>query len=552
MALDAVILSAQGAMDRLARWARLRHSPGGRPRRFLIVQIDGLSRAVLERAMAARGMPGLSRLVAAGRLRMRPLSVGLPSSTPAFQAALMYGVRPDIPGFHWYDRRERQDVYFPRPSVADLVEERHARGRRGIMAGGACYGCMFTGGAEDSLWTMAKLLRPTRAGLAILRVPLSAVLLGWIALKCCALTTVELTRAGLRLVADPVGRGPRALRWLLLKIGLSIWARELFTLAASADLYRGAPAVYVNYLEYDVFAHTFGPAHPLAVRALRRVDRSIVQLARICRRLPEWRYDLYVLSDHGQAATRPFARVSGGASVRDVVLAVLGERSGAAARGPARDPARLRTQLASYRWARSHGLLQRFLAYLERDFSRWLRLHDGPDSRSGVHVVAAGPNAFVYFTDSAEPLAAEEIERRHPGAAAALSCHPGIGLVLARSADGPVCWHRGERVVLDAASRGGPFADREDREVVVTGLRELMDMPSAGDLVLYGIGAAVGDVSFLDERGAHAGPSPAELQTFIFHPPSVALPAPPLTHPVQLYPHFAAYGEPAAGPATPR
>ena len=179
--------------------------------------------------MAARRMPGLARLVAAGRLRMRPLSVGLPSSTPAFQAALMYGVRPDIPGFHWYDKRARQDVYFPRPGVADLVEERHARGRRGIMQGGASYGCMFTGGAEDSLWTMAKLLHPTRAGLAILRVPLSTVLLGWVVLKCCALTAVELTHACLRLLADPVGRGPRALRWLLIKVGLSIWARELFT-----------------------------------------------------------------------------------------------------------------------------------------------------------------------------------------------------------------------------------------------------------------------------------------------------------------------------------
>lgn len=66
-------------------------------------------------------------------------------------------------------------------------------------------------------------------------------------------------------------------------------------------------------------------------------------------------------------------------------------------------------------------------------------------------------------------------------------------------------------------------------------------MPSAGDLVLYGIGAPAGDVSFLDERGAHAGPSPSELDTFILHPPTVTLPDAPLTHPVQLYQHFAAY-----------
>jgi len=75
----------------------------------------------------------------------------------------------------------------------------------------------------------------------------------------------------------------------------------------------------------------------------------------------------------------------------------------------------------------------------------------------------------------------------------------------------------------------------------VSGLREMRAMPGAGDLVLYGTGAPGGDVSFLDERGAHARPSPAEPHTFILHSPTVTLPETPLTHPVQLYVHFAAY-----------
>lgn len=181
--LDDLVLRFQARLDRLARWARLRLPVGDGGRRFLIVQIDGLSRRTLDRALQAGRVPALARMLAAGRLTRRELSVGLPSSTPAFQAALMYGVRPDIPGFHWYDKRERVDRYFPRPGVADLVEERHARGRRGIMEGGACYGCMFTGGAADSLWTMSRLLRPTRAGWALVRAPLSAVLLAWVVLK---------------------------------------------------------------------------------------------------------------------------------------------------------------------------------------------------------------------------------------------------------------------------------------------------------------------------------------------------------------------------------
>jgi hypothetical protein len=548
MALDGLVLSLQRGVDRVCRWVRLRPAPDAGRRRFLIVQVDGLSREVLERTLEAGRLPGIGRLLAHGRLRMCPMSVGIPSSTPFFQAAMMYGVRPDIPGFHWYDKRLGQDRYFPRPGVAALVEDRHARGRRGIMEGGSAYGCVFTGGALDSLWTLSRLLRPTRAGAALLRVPLSAVLLAWVIVKCCALTVVDLGRALLGLVADPVGRGPRALRWVLIKIGLSIWTRQLLTLAASSDLYRGVPAIYVNYLEYDVFAHAFGPSHPLAIRALREVDRSVAQLARILRRVPEHAYDLYVLSDHGQAPTVPFPRVAGGISVEEVVLAALaGEGSPAVPPPDGLEAARLRTQLATYREARGHGLVQRFLSYLEGDFARWLGAERGGRPAARVRVVAAGPNAFVYFTDSPDPLDGDEIERRHPGAAAALSRHRGIGFVLARGADGPVCWCRGERVSLGPGSEGGPFAARVDREVVLEGLRELMAMPSTGDLVLYGIGAPGGDVSFLDERGAHAGPSAAEMQTFILHPPSVRLLPEPLTHPIQLYAHFGAYagGRPA-------
>ena len=72
-----------------------------------------------------------------------------------------------------------------------------------------------------------------------------------------------------------------------------------------------------------------------------------------------------------------------------------------------------------------------------------------------------------------------------------------------------------------------------------------MAMPSAGDLVIYGIDAPQGNVSFVAEVGTHAGPSVDELHTFLIHPPSVKVPT-PITHPVQLYPHFARYHADAA------
>ena len=509
--LDDIALACQRALDRVARWARLAPLPTAAGRRFLIVQIDGLSREVFDRALVTGGVPSLARLLRSGALRRQDMSVGLPSSTPAFQAAAMYGVRPDIPGFHYYDKREGLELHFPKPGVADLVERRHAEGRRGILEGGACYGCVFTGGATDSLLTFARLMKPTRAGMLLVRLPLSLALLGWVAVKCATLTGVELARYVLRLLAQPLAARPSGLRWLGLKITFSIWIRELFTHSVSADLYRGVPAVYVNYLDYDVFAHAFGPSHRAALRALRRVDAAIGRLARIIRRLPECGYDLYVCSDHGQALTRSFSEVSGGHSIEEVVRALLGDSADRAEPPGGARPRRagFARQLARYRRRDAHGLVQRFFNHLERDTGG---LPEPPAAGDSVRIIAAGPNAFVYFTDSPEPLTLEDIERRHPGAAARLSEHPGVGIVL-------------------------------------EGLRDLMAMRSAGDLVIYGIGAPGGDISFIDERGAHAGVSPAELHTFLLHPATVQLPRAPLSHPIQLYPHFAAYGEAAPRPA---
>ena len=104
-------------------------------------------------------------------------------------------------------------------------------------------------------------------------------------LKNLLRTVVELVRAVARLVAHPA-RARQGWRWTTIKIGFSLGVRGLFTLAVSRDLYAGTPAVYVNYLGYDVAAHAFGPASRPALLSLRRVDRTIRQLWRVARRVP--------------------------------------------------------------------------------------------------------------------------------------------------------------------------------------------------------------------------------------------------------------------------
>src|SRR5438093_2992038 len=440
MPLDDLVLGLQGAFDRLIRRLRLGAPPVPGQRRLLIVQVDGLSRAVLEDAISRGRVPFLARLLHRRGYQMVPMCAGLPTSTPAFQLAAMYGVRPDIPGFHYHDKRRKSDVYFPRGGDAAHVERTQAAGRRGIVNGGGTYGCIFTGGAASNLLTFAMIKRPTGAGL--IRAASLVVVIAWVLVKGTVASTVEGTRALLRRLAGPVAASTAGWKWLAIKLGISVWLRELFTLAVAHDIYAGVPTIYVNYLDYDIAAHAWGPRHRRALHTLRKVDASIQRLWRVLRRVPEHGYDLYVLSDHGQAASLPYLRVTGGRPIEQSLFEdFFGPDSAGAVPEPTRQRAGLASGLAALRVHRAPGFFQRFVNYLEQDFPWVLGGTRSVRERAGIRVIAAGPNAVVHFLETPEPLTVERIEERYPGLAKRVSASPGLGLVPVRPASGPpVLW----------------------------------------------------------------------------------------------------------------
>jgi hypothetical protein len=473
-------------------------------------------------------MPYLRRLLTRDGYRLTAMSAGIPTSTPAFQMAAMYGVRPDIPGFHYHDKRRRTDIHFPRAGHAALVEAEQAGERAGILQDGSVYGCVFTGGAAHDLFSFARLTRPRTPG--VVRALSAFVVVLWVAARGLVLTGVELGWALARMARRPRRRG---LTWKLAKkrIAISVWTREWFTLAVSRDAYDGVPAIYVNYLDYDETAHAAGPRTRQAIATLRGVDQSIRHIGRVLRRVPEHRYDLYVLADHGQASCTPYSVVAGGRRFEHAFFDLLSsDVPGASRAGPATEQGAAHASEGS-----SSGVAE---GRQELGFDPYLDVRESHE-RSGIRVVSAGPNAFVYFVDTPDPIPLETIDARWPGLAAALSKSAGVGFVLARAADGPVCLWRGQRHRLGEPD-GGPFADHEDRAAVEGDLAALMAMPSAGDLVVYGIDAPEGHVSYIDEIGAHAGPSPDERHTFVLARPEASLPA-RIDDPIRLYETFIRY-----------
>ena len=142
----------------------------------------------------------------------------------------------------------------------------------------------------------------------------------------------------------------------------------------------------------------------------------------------------------------------------------------------------------------------------------------GDEGRPPVVVSEAGDIAHVYFTDRVAPLTCEELTARWPAQLQAVLECPASGIVAVRGGSCGHAFHRGRRFDLaDPSALQGVL--RYDASLLRASLIEMLQMPSAGDLVVYGAGVEGGDdVAFAFEFGSHGGVGKGDVETFFIHP----------------------------------
>src|SRR5688500_17571005 len=114
---------------------------------LLLIQIDGFARGQLERALAARRMPFLARLLDREGYELRTFYPGLPTTTPAVQAELYYGIRSAVPAFSFFDRMMKKVGRMWDPDWAKAREAECAKQADGLLKGGSSWSNIYTGGA---------------------------------------------------------------------------------------------------------------------------------------------------------------------------------------------------------------------------------------------------------------------------------------------------------------------------------------------------------------------------------------------------------------------
>jgi hypothetical protein len=521
------------AARQLARRGRCAEPVEPHRRRLVLLQIDGLAARRLHQALARGDMPHLKRWLDSGHAHLRAVVAGSEPSTPVFTAGLLYGGRGGVPGFAWYDRALGRQVRMDLAEDVSAVERALIKQHRPLLERGVSYGTIWPGGAADAFFNVVlfaygatstgKVVRnrydklvSTLAGLGIAgrvasRFALELAVGLWDFARWCR--HIHSTRF--------------EWRFLYMRLFVSVVMRDVSTQGAIVDILRGVPRIFIDYLGYDEYAHRRGPDSELALYNLQGIDGAIAKILRAVESVPEYHYDVYVLSDHGQSATIPFERVVG----RELCQLVL-ESGGASVSGRLAEEhvQRLVELRATEMWTRTlpkglRGGARLYVAWLRR------RLRRRVDANAfhpidAIEVVTGGSIANIYC-DRGSPrrLTVEEIAARHPRLLPALTSCPGIGLIVAHAATGPVLFHRGRRYQL-----GDKLQLRElepfrvlGYDVLAAHLANAASGARRGDLVLYGNFAEVGNIAFDFEFGSHGGIGADELDQFFIAPAGVEL-----------------------------
>lgn len=478
---------------------------------LLLIQIDGFGRGQLERALKANRMPFLKRLLRREGYQLHTFYPGLPSTTPAVQAELYYGVRSAVPAFSFFDRVMKKVGRMWDPEWAKAREAQCAAQAPGLLAGGSSWSNIYTGGAVQheshfcaasigigDMWRTNKI-RNIFVFIA-LNLP-TALRIAWQILIEAGVGIGDAFRAivsGRRL--------GRELMLLVSRVFVGVGLRELLTISGQIDVARGLPIVHINFVGYDEEAHVRGPGSRLAHFGLGGIDRAIKRIVRAAQRSSRRDYAVWIFSDHGQEHTTPFDDVFPGG-----IEAALRESLEM-------------SQRHDYAW-RTHSPEWRSGAWLSSGRYNQARLERARarDAQTAEEVktftvTAMGPVGHVYFPEAKTPAQLRALAER-------LVRQARVPGVLLRTEDGAITWfhERGETRVPDEMPALLPHPEPL-REVIARDLVTFCAHADIGDLVVLGWSPWARPQSFAPEYGAHGGFGPNETQGFALLPLHTPLP----------------------------
>ena len=481
---------------------------------IVYLEIDGLSKPVLQRAMRDGNAPQMASWLAADTHRLLEWETDLSSQTGASQAGILLGSNEDVPAFRWVEKERGELMVCSNPDDCAEIERRHA-GDGLLRDGGASRGNLLSGEADYALLTASRISAEKKANPGYraffangFNVTRTFVLLIWEVI-------LEVVASARQRRRDVQPRGHRGGIYPLMRAAMCIFVRDLTVYAVLTDMFKGRPAVYATFASYDEVAHHSGLERPDTLEALRKLDQQFGRIERARRYAPR-PYHLVVLSDHGQTQGATFKQRNGYGLDDLVRESVESERVHTVG---GEDESRSNVGVA-FDEATGQG-----------EESGKKRGPKKDVSGEEVVVLGSGNLGLVYLMDEPRRLTLEEIEQRHPRLLPALKAHPHVGFAVVESAEnGPVVLGpRGTRYLRDGRVDGDDplehFSPNAARH-----LERSAEFEHAPDLYVNSFYDAELDegCAFEELISFHGGMGGPQTRPFILAPVELPLPERPI------------------------
>ncbi len=380
---------------------------------IVYLEIDGLAKPVLQRAMRDGNAPNMARWTRDTH-SLAEWETDLSSQTGASQAGILLGSNEDISAFRWVEKETATLMTCSAPADCAEIERRRGTGIGLLIDGGASRGNLLSGEAEDVILTVSRMEAEKKSnpgyraffanGENALR---TLVLFGWEVI-------LEWTAALRAIRRNVQPRGHRGGIYPLMRGALCVFVRDLIVSGVLTDIMRGRPAIYATFSSYDEVAHHSGLERADTLEALRKLDDHFGHIEAACRYAPR-PYEIVVLSDHGQTQGATFKQRNG------YGLDELVERS-------------LATGDVSGIAGGDEQNAMVGLAVGEATGKKQKKSKNDVSDRDVV-VLGSGNLGLVYLMEERRRLTREEIDERHPELLPALRTHPHVGWLLVRSSE---------------------------------------------------------------------------------------------------------------------
>lgn len=517
---------------------------------LILIQIDGLSSSQFQKALFNDRLPFLSRLISTGELVRYATYSGMPSTTPAFQAELFYGIKTAVPAFEFIDIKSQKHyiAFFPE-SANQLAKEfeiqmhtepknssassclfgkgtrhrqnwkkktsaqkeentsgrtdRGGRKKGGLLSGGTAYSTIFSGGAKEARYcsetmdldSLVQAVNPFKL-LILLLLHMDKIL------RIIGFALVEFVIA----VTD-FFRGAfhgkkilKELKFVPSRVILCSILRELIRFRTKMDIVRNAPVICANLICYDEQSHRRGPNSQFAHWCLKGIDDVIQDIYTTAKSAGKRNYSMILYSDHGQEEVSSYDSHYG-MSVKEAIRKVYeGDDPELSAEGKDAVDKQLNDL---YKRARN------FL--IRRNNRKTPALGKEKNNFGKLRITTMGPVGHVYLpvkkTDEKLLDFAEQLVQK---AKIPLAFCIYKNRVTGVNEKGVWNLKKDKKVLL---SPNHPYA-----EEVAEDLEVLCRHPYAGDVVISGWDPDNAPISFNIESGAHGGPGREETRGFALVP----------------------------------